>query len=172
VRAHGRTLARLGLAPADLNESSDLGTALRWTGRRLPLLLAGVMAILGLLLITGPMILADVATRSRPTAQASRASRHLYAGAAMVLAWWVTLALAVGMLWGPPAGIGALVLLPLAGFLGLAVQQAWTRRLHQARRWFLLRLGGRWLQRLRTDQAALGAALDEVVARPPAEVPA
>jgi hypothetical protein len=171
VRAHGRTLARLGLAPADLNEPSDLRTALRWTGRRVPLLLAGAGAILGLLLITGPMILADLVTRGRPAAEASRASRHLYVGAALVLVWWAALAAAVAALQGTPAGLVTLLLLPLAGFAGLAVQQAWARRLHQARRWFLLRLGGQWLQRLRAEQAALGAALEDLVVRPPTEVP-
>jgi 1-acyl-sn-glycerol-3-phosphate acyltransferase len=170
VKTHGRMLARVGLAPADLDEPTDLRTALLWTGRRLPLLLAGAMALLGLLLITGPMILADVATRSSPSAEASRASRHLYVGSALVLAWWAALLGVAGFLWGPPGALAALPAVPLAGFSGLAVQQAWAHRLHQARRWFVLRFGGRWLERLRTEQAALGVALEDLVTRPPAGV--
>ena len=41
VKVHGRRLARLGLSPGDLNQPTDLGTALRWTGRRLPLAARG-----------------------------------------------------------------------------------------------------------------------------------
>lgn len=169
VKAHGRKLARLGLSPDDLDRPTDLGTALRWTGRRLPLLLAGATAILGLALITGPMILADLATRRGPSGQESRASRHLYLGTALVVGWWCALALAGGILLGAPVGVAALPLLPVAGFAGLAVQQAWAWRLHQARRWLLLRFGGRWRRRMLAEQAALGEALGDLVARPPAE---
>jgi 1-acyl-sn-glycerol-3-phosphate acyltransferase len=172
VKAHGRKLARLGLAPADLYQPSDVATALRWTGRRVPLILAGAMAVVGLVLISGPMILADLATRAGDSGQASRASRHLYAGSGIVVAWWAALALAAGLAWGPAIGIAALLLLPVAGFTGLAVQQAWALRLRQARRWLFLRLGAGWRRRLLAEQASLGQALEELVERPPAEVPA
>jgi 1-acyl-sn-glycerol-3-phosphate acyltransferase len=172
VRAHGRKLARLGLAPADLHEPRDLGTALRWTGRRLPLVLAGAMAIVGLILVSGPMILADVAARGGAAGDAGRASRHLYVGSTLVLLWWMALALAAGLAWGPPAGAAAMLLLPVTGFAGLAVQQAWALRLHQARRWLFLRFGAGWRRRLLAEQASLGDALGELVARPPIEAPA
>jgi hypothetical protein len=172
VKAHGRKLARVGLSPSDLNQRTDFATALRWTGRRLPLLLAGAMAVLGLLLISGPMILADVLTRRGQHGEASRASRHLYVGSGLVLAWWAGLALAAGFTWGLAAGIGAILLLPIVGFAGLAIQQAWALRLHQARRWFFLRFGGGWRRRLLTEQAELGSALETLVERPPAEVSA
>jgi hypothetical protein len=172
VKAHGRKLARIGLSPGDLNQPTDFGTALRWTGRRLPLLVAGAMAILGLVLISGPMILADLASRRGSDGQESRASRHLYVGSALVIAWWAALATGAGLAMGAAAAVGALLLLPIAGFAGLAVQQAWARRLHQARRWFFLRFGGTWRRRLLAEQAVLGAALEDLVARPPSEVPA
>jgi glycerol-3-phosphate O-acyltransferase / dihydroxyacetone phosphate acyltransferase len=164
VKMHGRRLARLGLSPGDLNQPTDLGTALRWTGRRLPLLLAGVAAIPGLLLVSGPMILADLATRSRNTDEAGRASRHLYFGAVAVLTWWALLVTLAGVTWGPAAGLAAGVVLPVAGFAGLAVQHAWSLRLHQARRWLFLRLGGKWRRRLLQEQAALGTRLEELIA--------
>lgn len=168
LRAHGRKLARLGLGPADLREPDDVGTALRWTGRRIPLLAAGGVALAGLLLVTGPMILADLGTRGRTGGQESRASRHLYVGTALVLLWWSLLAAAVWLVRGPLAGVAAAAALPIAGLLGLAVQQAWGWRLHQARRWLVLRFGGGWLRALRAEQAALGEALDELLNRPPA----
>ena len=168
LRAHGRKLARLGLAPTDLHEPSDLATALRWTGRRLPLLAAGAMALVGLLVVSGPMTVADLVTRGRAGGQESRASRHLYLGSALVLLWWAAVAGTSWAQWGGVAGAAIAVLLPVAGFGGLAVQQAWGRRLHQARRWLFLRFGGRWRRVLLTEQEALGAALDELLSRPPA----
>ena len=170
LRAHGRKLARLGLAPADLHEPTDLGTALRWTGRRLPLLAAGAMAILGLLLVTAPMIAADLATRGRQVGQESRASRHLYVGSALVLLWWALLGALAWRLGGPLAALAAAPLLPVLGFAGLAVEQAWARRLHQMRRWLFLRFGGGWRRRLVAEQEALGRALDDLLSRPPAGV--
>ena len=168
LRAHGRKLARLGLAPADLHQPSDLPTALRWTSRRLPLLAAGAMAVCGLLLVSGPMMLADLVTRGGAVGQESRASRHLYLGSALVLAWWAAIAGALGAIRGAAAGAAAAVLLPVLGLAGLAVQQAWGRRLHQARRWLFLRFGGRWRREILAEQHALGAALDELLSRPPA----
>ncbi|HEX6105851.1 MAG TPA: 1-acyl-sn-glycerol-3-phosphate acyltransferase [Gemmatimonadales bacterium] len=168
LRTHGRALARLGLTPADLRESSDLATALRWTGRQLPLLTAGAMALMGLLLVSGPMILADLMTRGRAYGQESRASRHLYLGAALVVLWWTVLVIAIGAAGGGFAAAAAVGLLPVIGFAGLAVQQAWGRRLHQARRWLLLRFGGRWRRAMLAEQEALGAALDDLLSHPPA----
>jgi 1-acyl-sn-glycerol-3-phosphate acyltransferase len=168
LRAHGRRLARLGLAPSDLNEPTDLATALRWTGRRLPLIAAGAMAVLGLLLVTSPMIVADLVTSRGDLGRESRASRHLYLGSALALLWWTALVTAAWAWRGPPVAALMAALLPAAGFGGLAVQQAWSTRLHQARRWIFLRLGGRWRESLRADQAALGQRLEELLARPPA----
>ncbi len=169
VSSHGRHLAQLGLTPADLTEPADLERALRWTGRRLPLIAAGGMALLGLLLVSGPMILADVATRRAGGGQEVQATRHLFAGAALVVAWWVALATLAGATWGWGVGIGAAVVLPIAGLTGLAVQQAWADRLHQARRWLLLRFGTERRRRLLEDQAAITVRLDDIVARPPRE---
>ncbi len=167
VTAHGRRLAQLGLTPADLEEPADLERAIRWTGRRLPLVAAAGMAMLGLLLVSGPMILADLATRQAGGGQEIQATRHLFIGAALVIGWWATLATLGGMTWGWPAGLGLAVALPLAGLSGLGVQQAWAARLHQARRWLLLRFGAERRRRLAEEQAAIAARLDEIVARPP-----
>ena len=167
LRTHGRRLARLGLAPADLLEPTDLPTALRWTGRRVPLLLAGVLALPGLLLVTAPMLAADLLTRRRDIGQESRASRHLYLGSAVVLLWWGLLIGGAAALAGVRAAVGVALLLPVLGFLGLAVQQAWAARLAQARRWLFLRLGGRRRGSLLAAQRSLGAALADIVARPP-----
>jgi len=169
IATHGRRLAQLGLAPADLGESTALEQALRWTGRRLPLIAAGGMAVLGLLLVSGPMIVADVATRHAGGGQEIRATRHLFAGAALALTWWATLATLGGMTWGWPAGVALAVAIPLVGLLGLGVQQAWAARLHQARRWLLLRFGGERHRRLVAEQAAIAARLDDIVARPPGQ---
>ncbi len=169
VAAHGRRLAQLGLAPADLREPTDIENALRWTGRRLPLILAGGAALLGLLLVSGPMIIADVVTRRAGGGQEIRATRHLFAGAALAAGWWAILATVGGMTWGWAVGVALAVALPLAGLLGLGVQQAWAARLHQARRWLLLRFGGERRQRLLQEQARIAARLDQIVARPPGE---
>jgi glycerol-3-phosphate O-acyltransferase / dihydroxyacetone phosphate acyltransferase len=169
VAAHGRHLAQLGLAPADLAEPTDLENALRWTGRRLPLIAAGGMALLGLALVTGPMILADVATRRAGGGQEVRATRHLFVGAALASAWWLAIATLGGIRWGWPAGVALALGLPVVGLLGLAVQQAWAARLHQARRWLLLRFGAERRRRLAAEQAAIAALLDDIVARPPGE---
>jgi 1-acyl-sn-glycerol-3-phosphate acyltransferase len=169
IAAHGRRLARLGLAPADLAEPTELEQAFRWTGRRLPLIAASGMAIIGLLLISGPMMLADVATRRAGGGQEIRATRHLFVGAALAAAWWTTLATLGGMTWGWPAGLGLAVALPAFGLAGLGVQQAWAARLHQARRWLLLRFAVERRRRLAADQAAIAGQLDDIVARPPGE---
>ena len=168
LRAHGRALARLGLAPADLGEPSDLATALRWTGRRLPLLAAGAMGLVGLLLVSGPMIAADLLTRGREHGQESRATHHLYVGSALVLLWWAAIVGTVTLAAGAAAGGMTALVLPVAGFAGLAIQQAWARRLHQARRWLFLRTGGGWRRAILAEQARLGAALGELLSRPPA----
>ena len=171
VAAHGRRLAQLGLTPVDLAEPTDLETALRWTGRRVPLLLAGGMALLGLLLVSGPMILADVATRAAGADQSERATRHLFTGAVLVVLWWLVLA-GIGVATGGwTAGLGLAVLLPVVGIGGLAVQQAWAVRLRQARRWLLLRFGSERRRRLLADQATIARQLDDIVAHPPAGAP-
>ena len=167
VASHGRRLARLGLTPADLHESTDLEDAIRWTGRRLPLIAAGGMALLGLLLVTGPMILADLATGGSGRGQESRATRHLFVGAALVIAWWVTLAVIGGIVAGWAWGLVLLAALPVVGLLGLAVQQAWADRLHQARRWLLLRFGAERRRRLAAAQSAIALQLDDILAHPP-----
>jgi 1-acyl-sn-glycerol-3-phosphate acyltransferase len=171
VATHGRRLAQLGLAPPDLTEPTDLETALRWTGRRLPLLAAGGMAAVGLLLVSGPMILADVFTRSPGSDQSERATRHLFIGAALVLLWWTVLAGLGAASWGWPAGLVLALALPILGISGLVVQQAWATRLHQARRWLLLRFGPQRRKRLLSEQAMIARRLDDIIARPPAGAP-
>jgi hypothetical protein len=169
VAAHGRRLAQLGLAPPDLREPTDIENALRWTGRRLPLILAGGGALLGLLLVSGPMIIADVATRGARGGQEIRATRHLFVGGALAAAWWAILATLGTMTWGWPVGVGLAMSLPLVGLLGLGVQQAWAARLRQARRWLLLRFGSERRRRLLEQQTEIAARLDEIIARPPVE---
>jgi glycerol-3-phosphate O-acyltransferase / dihydroxyacetone phosphate acyltransferase len=171
VAVHGRGLAQLGLAPADLAEPTDLETALRWTGRRLPLLCAGGMALMGVLLVSGPMILADVATRVRRGDQSERATRHLFTGAVLLLLWWTALAGVGGAAGGWALGLALAIVLPVVGIGGLGVQQAWAARLHQARRWLLLRFGAERHSRLLADQAAIARQLDDIIARPPAGAP-
>jgi glycerol-3-phosphate O-acyltransferase/dihydroxyacetone phosphate acyltransferase len=171
VAAHGRRLAQLGLIPADLAEPTDLETALRWTGRRLPLLLAGGMALIGVLLVSGPMILADVATRVTGSDQSERATRHLFTGAVLVVLWWLALGGVSVAAGGWAVGLALAFVLPLLGIGGLAVQQAWAARLHQARRWLLLRFGPERRRRLLADQATIARQLDDIVARPPAGAP-
>jgi hypothetical protein len=172
VGAHGRRLAQLGLTPADLNEPTDFESAIRWTGRRLPLIAAGGMALLGLLLVSGPMMVADVATRRARGGQEIRATRHLFVGAGLALAWWIALATAGGMVWGWPVGLLLVVALPAIGLAGLAVQQAWAERLHQARRWLLLRFGAERRRRLAETQRTIASQLEDIVARPPLDHPA
>jgi glycerol-3-phosphate O-acyltransferase/dihydroxyacetone phosphate acyltransferase len=172
VKAHGRRLAQLGLTPADLVESTDLETAIRWTGRRLPLVAAGGMALLGLLLVSGPMILADVATRRTGPEQSERATRHLFVGAALAGLWWAALAGFGGAVSGWTTGVALGIGLPVLGLGGLAVQQAWAARLHQARRWLLLRFGPDRRRQLVEEQVAIAAQLDDLVARPPVGEPA
>ncbi|HET8623338.1 MAG TPA: 1-acyl-sn-glycerol-3-phosphate acyltransferase [Gemmatimonadales bacterium] len=169
LASHGGRLARLGLHPADLNESTDFESALRWTGRRLPLIAAGGMALLGLLLVTGPMILADVATRRAAGGQESHATRHLFVGAALVVFWWLALAAVGWMVGGWKVAVLLALALPVIGLTGLAVQQAWADRLHQARRWLLLRFGAERRRRLVEAQNAIALQLDDVLARPPLE---
>jgi 1-acyl-sn-glycerol-3-phosphate acyltransferase len=169
VSAHGRRLAQLGLVPADLAEPVDFERALRWTGRRVPLLAAGGMALLGLVLVTGPMIVADVVTRRSGGGQEVRATRHLFIGAALGVGWWSVLALAGGIAWGWAAGLALVLAVPMLGLAGLAVAQAWAGRLHQARRWLLLRFGAERRRRLAAEQAAIAELLDDVVAHPPGE---
>ncbi|HEU5170334.1 MAG TPA: 1-acyl-sn-glycerol-3-phosphate acyltransferase, partial [Gemmatimonadales bacterium] len=156
IRAHARRLAQLGLTPADLSEPTDLDTALRWAGRRLPLISAAGMAALGLLLVTGPMIVADLLTRRATGGRQARATRHLFVGSALAIGWWLALAALAGLRWGWGVAGALVVLLPALGLVGLAVQQAWAARLHQARRWLLLRYGERGRHRLLADQAAIG----------------
>jgi 1-acyl-sn-glycerol-3-phosphate acyltransferase len=167
VTRHARSLRRLGLAPADLD--ADLGNtaALWWSLRRIPLLLAPVVAVaaVGWLLWWPPYRLTGLVAEHVPGERDIRSTYKLFGGLVIYLLWLLLLAwfAADG---GAGAVAAVLIGAPAIGLAGLWVRERWRESWLDARRFFLLRRRPYLLKDLRRRQHEIAERLDALFVAP------
>ncbi len=159
IRRHARALDLFGLEPADLHAETDLPGAARWSATRITLPLQLAIAWVGAVLFWAPYRFTAVIVNLTAPDGASRASVKLVAGTALFLLW---IALLTAVIWinaGWPAGLAALVLLPLLALATLSLLEQAADAWSDARRFVLLRSRARRLGELRLRQAELARRL-------------
>ena len=173
VVRHARSLERLGLAPEDLHTDLSVENALRWSLRRIPLLLFPVVlvGIAGWALWWPPYRLTGLATDRLAGTRDIRATYRLVGGALFYLLWLVLLVTAAAIwLDGVTAALIA-VGAPALGYIGLWVREHWRAAWLGARRWFLLRGRRSLLRDLGRRQWEIAERLDALLRAPRATPP-
>ncbi len=166
VRRHVTTLTMLGLSPADVHLSTDFGSAVRWTVRRLaPVqLLTAAVAAVGTVIFWPPYALTRVVAE-RDAAPDVLATRKLLYGGAIFKVWILLLSVALGITLGWLAGAAALVLLPLLALRTLSYGERWADSARDARKFFVRRSRAKALMELRDRQREIGRLLGELYRR-------
>jgi glycerol-3-phosphate O-acyltransferase / dihydroxyacetone phosphate acyltransferase len=166
LRAHARLLRTLHLTPADLLVPTDLGTALGWGMRRVPLLALAAVTTLGTVLawpayrLVGPL----AARMPQATDLDVRATAKLLIGAVVFLIWTVILAAIAGFVGGVWAALLTLIVAPTLALVALLTTEGWQTSWRDARRFLTLRHRTERVAMLRTRQAALAHRIETLVA--------
>jgi glycerol-3-phosphate O-acyltransferase/dihydroxyacetone phosphate acyltransferase len=165
ISRHARILQRLGLRPRDLVEDPKRPGILWWLLRRLPL--GGVFPLLVLAVGTAvffiPYRLTGLLERRARPKDDVRATHKLLTGALIFPLWIVAVALLVGTLVGPLAGLVAFVALPALGLFTLGLHEQWAQARTEASRYLTLRRREQTLEPLREQQRELAVRLKAVV---------
>ena len=162
LATHCRRLQRLGLHPADLKADVSLTRGLRWSTRRLLLLPAAAIALLGYLVFWPPYRATGfLVDRLDPDAE-MRSTYQLLGGALLHVLWVGILTVAAFASAGPNAAALVFLLVPPAGILGHAIRERWRGAWRDARRFFLLRSRRELVVALRERQQRLAARLEEL----------
>jgi glycerol-3-phosphate O-acyltransferase / dihydroxyacetone phosphate acyltransferase len=139
VAEFGELLRRIRLRPGELDASTRRRVALRWAGRRLPVLVAiAPLLAAGLALFAVPYAATALMT-GRLSDRGAEGSVKMLGGGAIHLAWVALLSAAGAFAFGWWAGLLLLVLLPLCGVGTIVLTEQWARMRHEARRFLLLR---------------------------------
>ena len=169
ISRHARILQRLGLRPRDLVDDPKRPGALWWLMRRLPL--GGVIPLVVLAVGTAVFVVpyrltAIVEKRARPRDDV-RATHKLLAGVIVFPLWIVALALVIGAIVGPLAGLLAFVALPALGLFTLGLHEQWGSARAEASRYLTLRQRRETIEPLREQQRELAVRLQAVLAQRP-----
>jgi len=160
---HRRTLAVLGLGPAELHAPPSPAAAPLWVLRQAAFaLLAVPLAAIGIALFWTPYRLTGIAeARARPEHDV-RSTYKVLAGALAFLLWIVLLSAIAGVLLGWRAGLLALVALPPLGVLTLSLLEHWRSAREDARRYLVFVRRAQLVVALRARQRALAHRLQEL----------
>ena len=166
VNRHATTLALLGLTPADIHGPTALGSAVKWTMRRLaPVqLLSAAVAGVGTVVFWLPYVLTRIVAE-REAAPDVLATRKLLYGGAIFKVWILLLALAIGFALGWLPGVLALLLLPMLALQTLSYGERWAESARDARRFFVRRSRAEALSELRSRQREIGQLLSTLYDR-------
>jgi 1-acyl-sn-glycerol-3-phosphate acyltransferase len=166
VTRHATTLALLGLTPADVHGPTALGSAVKWTIRRLaPVrLLSAAVAGVGAVVFWLPYVLTRIVAE-RDSAPDVLATRKLLYGGALFKVWILLLALATGFTFGWLSGALALMLLPLLALQTLSQGERWAESARDARRFFVRRSRAAALSELRARQREIAQLLSRLYDR-------
>jgi glycerol-3-phosphate O-acyltransferase / dihydroxyacetone phosphate acyltransferase len=171
IARHGRILQRLGLRPQDLVDDPKRPGALWWLLRRLPLggvVPLAVLAVGTVVFFVPYRLTGIVEKRARPRDDV-RATHKLLAGAIVFPLWILTLALVLGGVAGPLAGVAALIILPALGLFTLGLHEQWREAGVEAARYLTLKRRRQLIEPLREQQHELAvrlkAVLDQQLAR-------
>lgn len=168
LQTHRRKLALLGLTPRALTGTVTVAQAARWTVRRLPLVVAMVVAGIGSVLFWPPYRLIGWRDRRQALERDVRATYKLMEGAVAMAGWIVVLAAVAGVAWGIVGAMVALIFLPLLGLATVWLRDWWSASWRQARRFVLLRRQPGLREQLGTEQRAIADELEEINTRYPA----
>jgi 1-acyl-sn-glycerol-3-phosphate acyltransferase len=173
VQRHCRSLERLGLRPADLHTDLSTRNALRWSLRKIPLVLFPVIVagLAGWALWWPPYRFTGVVTDRLAGTRDVRATYRL-AGGMLFYALWLVLLVTAAAIWidGPTAALVA-VGAPALGFAGLWIREHWRTAWLDARRWFLLRGRRSLLRDLGRRQWEIAERLDALLRSSPRSAP-
>lgn len=166
VTRHATTLALLGLTPADVHGPTALGSAVKWTIRRLaPVqLLSAAVAGVGAVVFWLPYVLTRIVAE-RDSAPDVLATRKLLYGGALFKVWILLLALATGVTFGWLSAVLALILLPLLALQTLSQGERWAESARDARRFFVRRSRAAALSELRARQREIAQLLSRLYDR-------
>jgi 1-acyl-sn-glycerol-3-phosphate acyltransferase len=160
--AHCRRLRRLGLHPMDLKADVSLARGLLWSTRRLFLLPAAAIALLGYLVFWPPYRATGFIVDRLDPDDEMRSTYKLLGGALFHALWVGTLTIATFAFAGPNAAALVLLLVPAAGIVGHAIRERWRGAWRDARRFFLLRSRRELVVALRERQQKLATRLGEL----------
>jgi glycerol-3-phosphate O-acyltransferase / dihydroxyacetone phosphate acyltransferase len=157
LREHMRTLAVLGMSPGDVHRRHDVGSAARWTLRRISpaALFRAVVAALGTLLFWVPYRLTDWMAR-RDVSPDTIATRKLLYGGVFFISWILLLAIAAGVVLGSVAALLAAAILPFFALKTLSYSERWSAAARDVRSFLVRRSSVRQLGELRDRQRQLG----------------
>jgi 1-acyl-sn-glycerol-3-phosphate acyltransferase len=162
LAAHCRRLRRLGLHPADLKADVSLARGFRWSARRLVLLPAAAVALLGYLEFWPPYRATAWIVDLLDPDDEMRSTYQLLGGALFHALWVGILTIAAFVFAGPNAAAVVLLLVLTTGILGHAIRERWRGAWRDARRFFLLRSRRELVVALRERQQRLAARLEEL----------
>jgi len=161
IRGFRRRLDLLGLAPAHLDETSDVPTAVRWSVGRLYLLGPPVIAVaaVGWAAFWIPYRAIVLLMRRLSLPEDQRSTYKLLCGMGLYAVWLAVLVAVATLVSGPWWGLVAAILLPVVGLVGLWVRERWTVSWRNIRRFFLVRSQRRLIARLKEERKELAAQL-------------
>ncbi len=162
LRNHCRRLRRLGLHPADLQADVSLARGLRYSARRLLLVPAAAIALLGFMTFWIPYRTTGLVVDRLDPDEETRSTYKLLGGTLFHALWVGILAIAALAFVGPNAAVLAFLLVPALGIVGLAVRERWRGAWRDARRYFLLRSRRELVVALRERQQKLAGRLVEL----------
>jgi 1-acyl-sn-glycerol-3-phosphate acyltransferase len=165
VRHHARSLARLDLAPADLESDLRVDTAVTWSVRRLPLLLLPVFAVAaaGFLLWWVPYRLTGIVAEGIHGERDIRSTYKLYGGIVVYAAWLTVLIIAAGALGGALWAVITLIAAPALGVAGLWIRERWRAAWRDVKRYLVLRRHPGRVRELRRRQRELAERFEVLV---------
>jgi 1-acyl-sn-glycerol-3-phosphate acyltransferase len=165
VVRHCRSLERIGLAPADLHTDLSTDNALRWSLRRIPLVVLPVIVagIAGWILWWPAYRLTGFVTDRVAGSRDIRATYRLVGGAVVYALWLAALVAAVAAWSGGYAAALTAFGAPALGMAGLWIRERWYAAWLDARRWFLLRGRRSPLRDLRRRQWEIAERLDALL---------
>ncbi len=162
LAAHCRRLRRLGLHPVDLKADVSLARGFRWSTRRLFLLPAAAIALLGYLVFWPPYRATGFIVDLLDPDDETRSTYKLLGGALFHALWVGILTIVAFAFAGPNAAALVLLLVPAAGIVGHAIRERWRGAWRDARRFFLLRSRRELVVALRERQQKLASRLEEL----------
>jgi 1-acyl-sn-glycerol-3-phosphate acyltransferase len=166
VRHHARSLARLDLTPGDLESDLSVDTAVRWSVRRLPLLLLPVFAVAaaGFLLWWVPYRLTGIVAEGIHGERDIRSTYKLYGGIVLYSAWLAVLVIVVAALGGVTWATITLLSAPALGVAGLWIRERWRAAWCDVKRYLVLRRHPGRVRELRRRQRELAERFEVLVA--------
>jgi 1-acyl-sn-glycerol-3-phosphate acyltransferase len=167
LKAHGRSLARLGLTPATLVEDVTTGAAARWLLKRLLLLPLLPISILGAIFFWIPkqVTVRVAAWVARKEGDDAVVTHRVLLGGVVFPIWIAATSAFVWSYWGWMPGLLSVLLQPVWAFAALAVGERRQVMMTAVRRYLLRRFIGDRLDPLRARQRSLAERLRELLER-------